>query len=118
MSMRGVDRALQLRDHLRNGPVEFARKAVDRPAVARAERSDADGGKERLLGYVVDAREERDGHPGADGLLRFAEMARLAAGTDGEKGRAGKRQKQSDAERGYFPHAVTYKPATAGRREA
>lgn len=91
--MRGrVDGALQLADQFRNRPVQVARDAPDRPAVARFPRMNPNGLKQSGCRQVVGVGDKRERHPVLDGLIFRVDQPRFAASPGGEDKSSSDRQ--------------------------
>lgn len=73
------------------------RQAADRSPVARLARLDADGLEEHRGGNVVRMGDERDGHPGADGLIGEVDPPRRAPCAIRKNKCPADRQREGDA---------------------
>jgi hypothetical protein len=93
----GVDGALQLGYQFRNGPVQIVSDVANGSPIVRLPRLNPNGLKQHRGGDVVGVGDKWDRHPGTDGLIFRAEVARPPPGPRGEDESARDRQHEGES---------------------
>ncbi len=89
-----VDGVLQLGDQFRNGAFQVVSDVTKGPPVTRLLRLNPNSLKQHGGGDMVGMGDERDRHPGLDGLIFAADLPRLPVGPEGEDESSSDRQRE------------------------